>query len=228
MTEALGDFKRRANISDGPIDDRWSRMVFHLPYAFHGKRMYIDTFITERKQTAEWQSFLQALELNEPKRDEFDSDAGFADAMKSFTRAISKSDAYRTFVSDKLERAQRASGQVGNLYAASIFLALMSTLESDAHDGSDLTGKRLGFVAYGSGSKSKVFEATVQPGFLEVAKNFGVFAQLEARTAVTYDQYEALHTKTAKDSIEARKGHFGLSEIGTEGPKLGARSYEVR
>ena len=48
---------------------------------------------------------------------------------------------------------------LGALLGASLFItfmALMSTLESDLQEGTDLTGKRIGFFAYGSGSKSKV------------------------------------------------------------------------
>ncbi|DAC17583.1 MAG TPA: hydroxymethylglutaryl-CoA synthase, partial [Candidatus Poseidoniaceae archaeon] len=45
-----------------------------------------------------------------------------------------------------------------NQYTGSIFLALMSTFESDLEDNTDLDGVRFGLCGYGSGAKAKVFE----------------------------------------------------------------------
>lgn len=80
--------------------------------------------------------------------------------------------------------------ETGNLYTASIFLA-MSSLECDLADGTPLAGKRIGFVAYGSGSKAKIFEAIVRPGWADVAAHFHVFDKLRDRQAVNYIQHEA-------------------------------------
>ncbi len=225
MNEAMADFRRRGEKAgvvkkDEVLDERWERLVFHLPYAFHGKRIYVDTFVSERKQAGTWDGFKNKYKLEEPTGED-------AKAQRAFTKAVSQSGAYRDFVNTKLEKAQRASGQLGNLYAASIFLALMSTLESDAKDNSDLAGKRLGFVGYGSGSKSKIFEAEVQDSWHEVAKKFKVFNKLEERKKVSYAEYETLHKRTATESVDPRKGRFGLTSIGTEGPLTGARYYGI-
>ena len=47
------------------------------------------------------------------------------------------------------------------MYAGSILLALMSTLEVGWQAQNLAAGATLGFFAYGSGSKSKVFQATL-------------------------------------------------------------------
>ena len=138
---------------------------------------------------------------------------------------MSESPLYRRFVQEKLEKAQRASSETGNLYTASIFLALMSTLECDLTDGSRLNGKRFGFVAYGSGSKAKVFEAVVQPQWAEVARHFRVFDKLLRRQAIDYGQYEALHTGQQLQPLFKEPGRWGLERVGTEGVTLGARYY---
>ncbi len=52
--------------------------------------------------------------------------------------------------------------QVGNCYAASLYLALISTLENAE---GDLTGKPIGFYSYGSGAVAEFFVGIVQPGY---------------------------------------------------------------
>ncbi|HRI60925.1 MAG TPA: hydroxymethylglutaryl-CoA synthase, partial [Saprospiraceae bacterium] len=128
-------------------------------------------------------------------------------------------------VSAKVEKAQRASQDTGNLYTASIFLALMSPLECDSAKGCNLAGKRLGFVAYGSGSKAKVFEAVVQKEWREVVRHFKVFEKLRRRRVIDYDQYELLHTGQQQGPVFAEEGRWGLEKIGQEGVTLGARYY---
>ena len=134
-------------------------------------------------------------------------------------------DRYRTFVKEKLEKASRASSLVGNMYACSIFLAFMSTLESDFNDDSDLVGKRFGFLGYGSGSKSKVFEGKLQPEWKSVVSNFKIFDKLEKGTAIDYSTYEKIHRKQLKNSVLSPSDEFAIERIGTEGVRLGARYY---
>ena len=113
------------------------------------------------------------------------------------------------------------------MYTASIFLALMSSLESDAAEHNRLAGKRLGFVAYGSGSKAKVFEAVVQKEWESVAKGFGVFKKLKSRRVIDYDQYERLHTGLQDRPIYKEEQRWGLERVGKEGVTLGARYYSA-
>jgi len=233
MQEALLDFRRRA-VAAGifrqdqypALSERWSRLIFHLPYAFHAKRMYVEQFVAERKAKGAWISDVARFELNEPETEDFSEQKFFEKARILFLKAVSESALYRRFVVDKLEKAQRASQETGNLYTASIFLALMSSLESDLEHGRALDGKRIGFIAYGSGSKAKIFEAVVQPGWHKVAERFRVFEKLRNRQAVDYEQYERLHTGVQQTQVFREAGRWALESIGTEGVTLGARYYK--
>ncbi len=233
MSEALADWRQRA-VADGlfrpgkylALSERWARMIFHLPYAFHAKRMYVEQFVQERKDKGLWAKDvaiygfpqLETMRFADPKAQE--------KAYAALLKSVSESALYRKFVAEKLEKPQRASQETGNLYTASIFLALMSSLECDLADGIPLAGKRLGFVAYGSGSKAKIFEAEVQSGWAAVVAHFHIFAKLRDRQAVDYAQYEALHTGQQTTSVYSETGRWGLQRIGTEGVTLGARYYE--
>lgn len=232
MNEALDDFRRRAVAAKVFRDDqyralseRWARMIFHLPYAFHAKRMYVERFVLERKKKGEWKKDVEKFGFQEPDAGAFLDKKSFEKAFAGFLKSVSESILYRRFVSQKLEKAQQASTETGNLYTASIFLALMSTLECDFKEGSNLVGKKLGFVAYGSGSKAKVFEAIVQKEWREVVPHFKVFKKLQNRRAIDYDQYELLHTGQQQGPVFAEEGRWGLEKIGQEGVTLGARYY---
>ncbi|MBP6826648.1 MAG: hydroxymethylglutaryl-CoA synthase family protein [Saprospiraceae bacterium] len=232
MAEAINDFRRRAVAAGVFRDDqfralseRWARMIFHLPYAFHAKRMYTEQFVRERKEKGVWAADVVRYGFSEPVSDHFADVKSFEKAQSVFLKSVSESRLYQRFVSEKLEKAQRASQETGNLYTASIFLALMSTLECDLEEGNNLAGKRFGFVAYGSGSKAKVFEAVVQKEWGEVTRRFGVFKKLRHRRAIDYDQYEALHTGVQYEPVFTERGRWGLESIGQEGVTLGARYY---
>jgi hydroxymethylglutaryl-CoA synthase len=232
MSEALDDFRRRA-VASGlfradqylALSERWASMIFHLPYAFHAKRMYVEQFVQERKWKGAWEQDAAKYGFHEPDQTEYPDLKSFEKARIIFLKSVSESALYRRFVDQKLEKAQRASQETGNLYTASIFMALMSSLECDLSDGRSLTGQKIGFVAYGSGSKSKVFEAVVQPGWEQIARHFQVFDKLSRRRAIDYDQYERLHTGGQADSVNPGEGRWGLERIGETGVTLGARYY---
>lgn len=233
MSEALADFRRRA-VEDGlfrhdqypALSERWASMLFHLPYAFHARRMYVEQFVAERKNKGVWEKDVVRYGFPRLETMLFADQKAQEKAYAGFLKAVSESAMYQKFVTEKLEKPQRASQETGNLYTASIFLALMSSLECSLADGSVLAGKRLGFVAYGSGSKAKIFEAVVQPGWAAVAAHFHVFDKLRDRQAVDYACYEALHTGAQTSSVSPEHGRWGLQRIGQEGVTLGARYYE--
>ena len=231
--QALEDFRRKANrsglVSNGhSLLDRWERLVFHLPYAFQAKRMFPEIFFLEMERTEQASQWLKAGGLTAPQREAFEDEAAWQAAYADFLKDISKTAEYQAYIRKTLEKGQRASSLVGNLYTASIFLALMSTLESDLKDGTDLNGKRIGFMAYGSGSKSKLFEGVVQPEWQEVVRQFGLFETLENRQAIDYDTYEKLHRGIPTRSVSAPHGGFALLDMATDHDHIGTRKYAWR
>ncbi|MBK8566377.1 MAG: hydroxymethylglutaryl-CoA synthase family protein [Saprospiraceae bacterium] len=200
MTEALAHFREVAGAIEDALSDRWERMAFHLPYSFHAKRIYLEVYAKEMMAKGVWDVAPDA-------------------------KIVSQSPEYKAFVERKLEKAQRASSLIGNLYTGSVFMALMSTLDADAREGNKLTGKRIGLIAYGSGSKSKVFEGIVQKGWAEVANKFQLMESLENRKAIDYSTYEQLHHHLRQHSVFPQEGRFALQSIGIEGTVLGARYY---
>jgi hydroxymethylglutaryl-CoA synthase len=225
LAQQKGIFKAHQFVA---LSERWARMIFHLPYAFHAKRMYVEQFIQERKDGGKWAADQAKYGFPQLETIRFEDKKSYEKAYAGFLKSVSESALYKRFVHTKLEKAQRASQETGNLYTASIFLALMSSLESDWQDNAPLSKKRLGFIAYGSGSKAKVFEATVLPGWEKVVQHFQVFHKLNQRQRIDYDQYEALHTGAQKQAVVTQKGRWALDRIGQEGVTLGARYYAAQ
>ena len=210
------------------ITEQWSRIVVHLPYAFQGKRMFPDIFMMDRKNTQIGDAIVDKIG-EDPAADETKMASLSAieqeKVKNGYRRLISKTEEYQKFTADKFEKTQKASGLVGNQYTASIFLALMSTLEIDLNEGSDLNGKKIGFCAYGSGTKSKVFQGIVQKDWEAIAKRFNLFSRLEERTAINTSTYEALHRGYQLESVIKPSGEFVLKSIGGSDVLEGHRKY---
>ena len=133
----------------------------------------------------------------------------FERANDSYRRHISKTEEFKRFVDERIERTTRASSLIGNQYTGSIFLALMSTME----------------CGYGSGAKAKVFEGIVQPQGREIASRFHLFERLSGRHPINKTVYEALHRGSRKRSVVKPSDEFALVGIGGEGNLEGQREY---
>lgn len=105
---------------------------------------------------------------------------------------------------------------VGNCYAASLYLALISSLENTEED---LSGKPIGMFSYGSGAVSEFFSAVVQPGYRDHLMQDRHRSLLDSRTEVDYDAYLMLRDiPDPKDGSEAlipaaARGRYRLEKI---------------
>ncbi|MGV0925984.1 hydroxymethylglutaryl-CoA synthase family protein [Empedobacter sp. ULE_I145] len=199
VREAYFNFKEKSKV-EGKLYENWRYIAFHLPYAFQGKRMFSDVFALENGQN------------------------NSNDNLK----IVSKSDEYKALIKEKVEPTQRASSEIGNMYTASVFTAFLSALQVSADSNEELNGKTVGFIAYGSGSKSKVFQGQIGEGWKNVMNKMDLFTYLNKREAISFEQYQDLHNKNLKTSINDSKG-FALDRIETEIPDLkGARYYTYK
>jgi hydroxymethylglutaryl-CoA synthase len=188
--------------------DSWENIIMHLPYAFQGRRMLPEIY---------------ALDAT-TKIFSGDEDAV---AYQNKLKELSKSEAYKTFVTNKLQPAELASSLIGNLYAGSIFMGLLSTLENASEKNIALEGKKIGFMAYGSGSKSKVFEGIVQLDWKSAIAKVQLFANLKNSIEIDFKTYEKLHKKELKSPVLQPKQEWVLDRIEKEVPTLiGARYYK--
>lgn len=214
-----------------PVDEQpiftWARAVMHLPYAAHGRRMLMDTFVRELDRQGMWADVASASNLDPaPRMIDFETEQAFDVAWDGYLRLVSKTQGYKSFVAEQLKGSADASSLTGNMYAGSIFMALMSTLVRAAESGDQLAGKTIGLIGYGSGSKSKVFAGAVRSPWESKVKTWKLFETLDARTPVDYATYEKLHRGQLTSPLAKPKNTFVLDRLGEEENKMGARYYK--
>lgn len=222
IKEALAHYRRQTD-RDGQVATHWDRLVFHLPYAFQARRMFGEIFWQEMQHSEQKNELAAQIGLALPQATDFEDDKTYQKALTGFWRAVTKTPLYRAFVEERIAPAEEASGLVGNVYAGSIFLALMGALEHALRHKNLISGGTFGFFAYGSGSKSKVFQANLQEGWQIVADNFGLMAGLQQRTAVDYATYEQLHRGALDQAVQPMDQVFYQSAIDT----AGVRTYHI-
>nr|WP_315141449.1 hydroxymethylglutaryl-CoA synthase [uncultured Flavobacterium sp.] len=205
--DAYFSFKKIKNTAE-TVYDTWESIVMHLPYAFQGRRMLSEIY------TLDASNKIISGEEN-------------ATEYQNKLKEVSKSETYRDFVSQKLQPAEIASSLIGNLYTGSIFMGLLSTLAHFHDNKIEVFDKKFGFLAYGSGSKSKVFEGTIQSEWKSAIANINLFETLEKSIEIDFETYEKLHKKEQKQPVQQPKNEWILDRIETEIPNLlGARYYK--
>ena len=204
---AYFSFKKIVDSSTS-VYDSWKSIIMHLPYSFQGRRMLSEIYALDHEN--------QIISGNED-----------ASEYQNKLKEISKTDEYRIFVNEKLQPAEIASSLIGNLYTGSIFMGFLSTLAHFYDTKIDVSNEKFGFLAYGSGSKSKVFEGTIQPNWAAAVANVKLFETLENSFEIGFELYEKLHKKEQKHSIQSPKNEWILDKIENENPNLiGARYYK--
>lgn len=205
ITEAYKHYKTESN-QQGKVYENWENILLHLPYCFQGRRTFIEVFALENPELLESQT---------------------GETAKDKIKALAKSPEYTSLVNSKIYPSEIASGQIGNIYTGSIFLGMLSTLCYHYAQNSDLASKKLGFIAYGSGSKSKVFEAEVAQNWKSAIAKVPLFENLQTAQEIDFETYEKLHKKELLQAVIPPSNEFYLESIENENPVLfGARYYK--
>lgn len=204
---AYFSFKKAKNTSE-TLYASWKSIIMHLPYAFQARRMLSEIY---------------ALDHHTTIIDGTEDTTTYQNKLKE----ISKSPEYQAFVAEKLQPAEIASSIIGNLYTGSIFMGLLSTLAHFYETKKTISGEKFGFLAYGSGSKSKVFEGTIQENWEERIANVNLFETLAKSQEIDFETYERLHKKEQKHSVKSPKKEWVLDRIENKISNLiGARYYK--
>jgi len=211
VREALGRYEAESGLR--ALSD-WFGMCFHLPYAFQGRRM--------------WPEIALDLYADQGLLAQVEAEAGTTEAeaggRKALAKVWSKSAAYKSYVAEKIGPGEAASMRVGNMYTASIFMGLISALVGYSQR-RDLGGKRLGFLSYGSGSKSKVFSGVLRADFAAALRGLGLEAALAERRELNFAEYERLHARTVAGPLAPATRGAVLDSVGRDGNLLGYRNY---
>lgn len=211
ITEALEHFDTQKKTD---FVTKWNQLVFHLPYAYHGRRIIFDNWLNWIKETPLYNTLIEDIGKLE------DTDT------KTWNKAAYKSKIYSDFIAENIASGELASSEIGNMYTASIFMSLLSYLSESLNASKKITRNTIGFIGYGSGSKSKVFEGIVQPNWALKIKDIKLFEYLENRISISVDTYEKIHTsQLEKPILDGSKVELNFVE--KEETNYGLRRYKV-
>ena len=202
----------------------WNQIIFHIPYAFHAQKIFSEIFMLEfadKKMIKEIEDELGMEYSNKNQSPNMQIDR----KTNLFYKLLRKTNAYTKFVIDKIDKGQRLSSQIGNAYTASIFISFISYLQSSFNK-IKIDGHRIGFISYGSGAKSKVFEGRIAKDYYDIVKRFKISDIIENRLRIDMKTYEKLHMNSLEKSILEPKNEFALVKISNEDKDLGARHYK--
>ena len=208
--EAIEDFNEQ---NQRDILSDWENIIFHLPYAYHGRRMIVNKWMDWMKENNQFEKIYS--EIGKPNSSE----------DKDWIKKVSKSDIYKSFIEDKISPGEKASSEIGNMYTASIFMSLISSLVEAFEKDRELINKKIGFISYGSGSKAKIFEGTIQKDWITKTKPIKLFENLDNRKKVSVDIYEKLHKRKISSNINNNDGIIKLSKISKDEFTEGLRNY---
>lgn len=220
--------------SDESILDRIDYLNMHLPYANMGKKALAYLIRHEWRNLPRWAKIIENVGMEEPapkdRRGTIESaleDREFMERDHEFQRRFTRTEEFQSVYEAKLASSLVASAMVGNLYTASLYLGLRSTLEFEHKKGVKMEGKRFGFGSYGSGSSAMVFSGTIQPGYESVVDRMDIESEIGKRTRLSIDEYEKLHgNKLApSESILSTDEEFVLVEVQTRFESRGERVY---
>ena len=158
--EAIENFNEQ---NQRDILSDWENIIFHLPYAYHGRRMIVNKWMDWMKENNQFEKIYS--EIGKPNSSE----------DKDWIKKVSKSDIYKSFIEDKISPGEKASSEIGNMYTASIFMSLISSLVEAFKKDRELKNKKIGFISYGSGSKAKIFEGTIQKDWITKTKSIKLY-----------------------------------------------------
>lgn len=212
ISEALIHFKDQKSTN---FNLDWNQLIFHLPYAFHGRRIIFDNWLSWISDSDIFESLEQEIGVYQ------DSD------KKDWSKKAYKSSIYNQFITSKIASGELASSEIGNMYTASIFMSLLSYLCNSFNTNNDIVNTKIGFIAYGSGSKSKVFEGKVNKNWASKVAHIKLFEYLNERIAISVDTYEKVHRSKIQQPIDNAE-RVSLDYIEKEDTNYGLRRYTVK
>ncbi|MEU0990196.1 hydroxymethylglutaryl-CoA synthase [Streptomyces sp. NPDC005953] len=123
----------------------------------------------------------------------------------------------------RVSQSQVYGAEVGNIFSASLYLALCSLIRH----GSFPQPRRIGLFSYGSGCASEFFSGVVHPRAVDDLAALGVEEALATRRPLTIAEYDLVAAAGDRAQFGVRDAHFDLDEHGDLGKEFTGRGLLV-
>ncbi|MBQ1301238.1 MAG: hydroxymethylglutaryl-CoA synthase [Aeriscardovia sp.] len=109
--------------------------------------------------------------------------------LKALREVLKEADPERAKIfQDRFEASSAYGRRVGNIYSGSLYLSLLSLLESSLLE----EGSRIALFSYGSGAEAEIFSATLREGYFSMLSPSRHLAAINGRRKVEVAEYEHL------------------------------------
>jgi hydroxymethylglutaryl-CoA synthase len=133
--------------------------------------------------------------------------------LKRFRRT----DEFDELVRAKMQLGNRGMRELGNLYTAALPAWLAAGLDEARIAGTDLRGKEVLLIGYGSGDAADAIPVTIEPGWERAAEAIDFSSSLLPIIDLTHDQYLGLRDRTSVAGIKyAPHSEFVIDRVGSE------------
>ena len=174
-TEDVMDFWRPNYRSTALVDGKYSTKVYL------------------RCVRSAWQDFKQQSDLKFADFDYFCYHLPFSRMAQKAHNHLANGNAHHLSeqtLDDQISSSLIYNRITGNSYTAAMYIGLISLLDNTA---ANLTGKRIGFFSYGSGSVGEFFTGTLVTGYQKMLHKQSHQAMLAARKALSYADYQKMY-----------------------------------
>ncbi|WP_254862810.1 hydroxymethylglutaryl-CoA synthase [Halovivax gelatinilyticus] len=189
MREALEDYESVAGASH---PDDFAYVPFHTPFPGMVRKAGLLAYRHMIRNTPIEEELAEEIG-RQPRREEYDDETAYEDAVREHMDALKETDAYRTWYAETIEPTLTISREVGNWYTGSVHVARVSALKHALENDLDLAGSTLGVGSYGSGAEAEVHAEVVADGWREEIESITIDDQLDARRSITFEEYESIH-----------------------------------
>jgi len=191
MREALVDFESVAG-EVGPED--YAYAPFHTPYPGMVRKAALLAYRHTIRDTDVEDELADEIG-RQPRRDEYDDEEAFDDAIRAYMDDLKEQPEYREWYDARIAPTLAISERVGNWYTGSVHLARMAALYNAAEDDVDLAGEKLLVGSYGSGAQAEIHAETVCDGWRDELDALSIFDRVAERYDLSWDEYEQVHDR---------------------------------
>ncbi|ELY97322.1 hydroxymethylglutaryl-CoA synthase [Natrialba chahannaoensis JCM 10990] len=189
MREALEDYE---SVAGDVHPDDFVFAPFHTPFPGMVRKAAMLAYRHVTRDTAVEEELAEEIG-RQPRREAFDDEDAFREAVREYMDALKKTDRYQEWYAETVDPTLALSREVGNWYTGSVHIARASALKQALESGRDLTGETLLVGSYGSGAQAEIHAETVQDGWEEEIEALNISEQLEARYDLSWEDYEEVH-----------------------------------
>ncbi|WP_435359262.1 hydroxymethylglutaryl-CoA synthase [Haloarchaeobius sp. DFWS5] len=191
MREALEDYE---SVAGRIHPDDFAYGPFHTPFPGMVRKAALLAYRHTIRDT-EIEEELAAEIGRQPRREEFDDEGSFTDALRDYMDSLKGTEAYQNWYAQAIEPTLGVSRDVGNWYTGSVHIARISALRHAVANDRDLEGDKLLVGSYGSGAQAEIHTETVREHWREEIEALDIDEQVAARYDLSWDEYEEVHDR---------------------------------